>query len=224
MKNITKKYELGLICGRLNHEHLGHKFLIDTALENCNKVLILVGSAQEDSTLRNPFKLETRIKVLEKTYPNLSKDVLIIRGLDDMTNEYDISYNWGMYVKKHVFEYIGQFADYMITGDDESRKAWFSLEDLKGVKEVTISRNTINISATKVRGALLTDNKSLWCSYVPENIYDLYDFLRNELLSVPVYREIYNILKSQNQITMDNYIKIYSEYEIIDKIKKTKEN
>lgn len=218
-----KKYKLGVICGRLCHEHLGHKFLIDEAISKCNKVLVLVGSAQEYSTLRNPFSLETRIKVLRKAHSDISEENLKIYGLTDMTNEQDISYKWGNYVIDHIYKYTGEYADYMITGDDDNRKKWFSKKDLKGITQKIVSRNQLKISATVVRGALLINDKVLWRSYVPNNIYDLYDYLREELLSVPVYKEIYDKLIYSNNLSIDNFLRIYSEYELIDKNKKIEE-
>lgn len=218
-----KKYKLGVICGRLCHEHLGHKFLIDEAISKCNKVLILVGSAQEYSTLRNPFRLETRIKVLRKAHSDISEENLKIYGLTDMTNEQDISYKWGNYVIDHIYKYTGEYADYMITGDDDNRKKWFSKKDLKGITQKIVSRNQLKISATVVRGALLINDKVLWRSYVPNNIYDLYDYLREELLSVPVYKKIYDKLIYSNNLSIENFLRIYSEYELIDKNKKIEE-
>jgi len=50
-----KKYDIGLLVGRFNVFHIGHKSLADLALTMCNKLLIFVGSAQEKGTLRNPF-------------------------------------------------------------------------------------------------------------------------------------------------------------------------
>lgn len=223
MKDTKYKYKLGVICGRLNHEHLGHKFIIDLALEQCEKVLILVGSAQEISTLRNPFALETRIKVLRATYPDISASRLIIKGLNDMTNEYDISYDWGKYVRNHIFDYTGQLPDFIITGDDDTRSNWFSEEDLKGVTQKFISRDEIKISATTVRGALLLDNKILWQSFVPKNIYQMYNELRSSLIAVPIYKEIYDKMIAKKSLNMDSYLQIYNEYEKLDKKRKIEE-
>jgi len=61
----------------------------------CDRLLILVGSAQESGTLRNPFSVETRIKMIKEIYPD---DNVIVRGLPDLTNENDISAEWGRYL------------------------------------------------------------------------------------------------------------------------------
>ena len=61
-----KKYDVGLLVGRFNVFHIGHKSLADLALTMCDRLLILVGSAQESGTLRNPFSVKTRIKMINE--------------------------------------------------------------------------------------------------------------------------------------------------------------
>ena len=50
-----KPYDCGVVCGRFQTFHIGHESLIDTALRLCDRVLILIGSAQEYGTERNPL-------------------------------------------------------------------------------------------------------------------------------------------------------------------------
>lgn len=64
-------FELGVVCGRFGHEHLGHTHLFDICMSLCKSTLILVGSAQESGTLRNPFTVQTRIDIIKKTYPRI---------------------------------------------------------------------------------------------------------------------------------------------------------
>jgi len=45
---------------------IGHKLIIDKAQELSKRVLILVGSASESHTLRNPFTSDFRIELLKK--------------------------------------------------------------------------------------------------------------------------------------------------------------
>ncbi|MNT51127.1 bifunctional nicotinamide mononucleotide adenylyltransferase/ADP-ribose pyrophosphatase [compost metagenome] len=57
----------------------------------CKRSLILVGSSQEYNTLRNPFRIETRIDVIKETYPGISEEILMIKRIKDLTNEFDIT-------------------------------------------------------------------------------------------------------------------------------------
>ena len=63
-----KPYDTGLVCGRFQTFHKGHERLVDTGLLLCDRLLILIGSAQECGTERNPFNINTRTKILKEIY------------------------------------------------------------------------------------------------------------------------------------------------------------
>ena len=42
-----KKYKLGMILGRFQIFHKGHESIINKALELCDEVIILIGSADK---------------------------------------------------------------------------------------------------------------------------------------------------------------------------------
>ena len=63
-----KPYDVGLVCGRFQTFHKGHEKLVDTGLLLCDRLLILIGSAQESGTERNPFNINTRTKILREIY------------------------------------------------------------------------------------------------------------------------------------------------------------
>lgn len=65
-----KPYDVGLVCGRFQTFHKGHEKLVDTGLLLCDRLLILIGSAQESGTERNPFNINTRTKILREIYGN----------------------------------------------------------------------------------------------------------------------------------------------------------
>ena len=212
-----KEYELGLICGRFSHIHKGHQLLIDKSLEICKNTIILVGSAQESNTLRNPFTSDYRIKLIKKIYncPEIK-----ISELQDMTNEYDVTSKWGQYVIDKTIEKAGKMADVIISGNDESRKKWFSKEQTKNVKEIFINKNNLRISATELRGYLLINDKKNWSQYVSEKIIDDFEEIRNILLEVPIYRQILNNMG--NNTNIEKYKEIYQKYEIEDRKEKIK--
>lgn len=114
-----KPYDVGLVCGRFQTFHKGHEKLIDTGLLLCDRMLILVGSAQECGTKRNPLNVNTRIKMIREVYgddPNI-----MIYALSDLTDENDITPDWGRYLLQNVDRYIYKNPDVMIYGNDDSR-------------------------------------------------------------------------------------------------------
>ncbi len=216
-----KFYNLGVVCGRFGHEHLGHMILFDSSMALCKKTLILVGSAQESKTLRNPFTIDTRILVIKNTYPDEFGKSLSVKGIDDLTNEYDITSKWGSYVKKHIEQYENRFADLMVYGNDEERNRWFDPNDLINTAELIVPRKVNPISATNLRGYLTINDKDNWKKVTSSKIHDMYDYLRDELLSCDIYKKIYDELK-QTDLSIDNYLSIYKKYEELDKIEKLK--
>lgn len=213
---MEKNFELSLILGRFNHIHLGHKYIIDISRKISDETLVLIGSSQESGTLRNPFSVALRKELIEKVYKNDSS--VKIGFLEDMTNEYDITFEWGKYILENVKKITGKKPNLMIYGNDESRKGWFDSKDVEDVSELIISRKDIEISATKLRGYILIGDRENWCKNVPEQIYDSFETLREELLKIPEYKKIYNNIKEN--LTLNNFYEIYDKLEEEDKQKK----
>ena len=217
-----KFYDLGVVCGRFGHEQLGHVSLFDTCMSLCKRTLILVGSAQESGTLRNLFRVETRIDVIRETYPGESEETLMIRGINDLTNEYDITHDWGKFVKSEIESHKHKFADLMVYGNDEFRSNWFAAEDLVGTAELIIPRSTIPISGTMVRGYLVINDETSWQKATHPFIHGMYARLRDELMSIQIYKEIYNQIRVGN-MSLDDFMKVYKEFEARDKERKLAE-
>lgn len=183
-----KPYDVGLICGRFQTFHKGHEKLVDTGLMLCDRVLILIGSAQECGTERNPLNISTRTKMLKTIYgdnPNI-----MIYGLSDMTNENDICPEWGRYLLDNVDRYIYKNPEVMIYGNDESRSSWFDKKDLKNTTELIINRSELPISATMLRKLMVEDKRKEWMELVNPRLHKMYDELRNELMTVGFYKKM----------------------------------
>ena len=52
---MGKLYDVALVCERLKTSHVEHELLVDTNLSLVDRVLVLLGSAQESGTEKNPF-------------------------------------------------------------------------------------------------------------------------------------------------------------------------
>lgn len=182
-----KPYDVGLICGRFQTFHKGHEKLVDTGLMLCDRLLILIGSAQECGTERNPLNINTRTKMLKEIYgdnPNI-----MIYGLADMTDEDDIRPEWGRYLLDNVDRYIYKNPEVMIYGNDESRSQWFDKKDLTNTTELIINRAELPVSATMLRQLMVADSRKEWMKWVNPKLHKMYDELRRELMSVDFYKD-----------------------------------
>lgn len=192
-----KPYDCCLICGRFQTFHIGHESLVETGLKLCDRVLILVGSAQESGTERNPYDLATRMDMLKAIYGEGGN--IMMHGLADLTDENDIRPEWGRYLLDNVDRYLYKAPELMIYGNDESRSRWFDPEDIRDTSEFIVNRGRIPISATMVREAMVFDERKKWMSMVNPRLHKMYGRLREELMSVPFYQEMSRSLERRKE-------------------------
>lgn len=185
-------YDTGLIVGRFQTFHKGHQSLVETGLNLCDRLIILVGSSQESGTERNPFDIITRMNVIKSVYSN---ERVQIHALADLTNENDITPDWGRYVLDNVDRYIYKAPELMIYGNDEARSRWFDTEDIKNTAEFIMPRSRIPISATQLRDMMVKDERREWMKWVDPKLHKMYDSLRAELMSVPFYQNRFKELQ-----------------------------
>jgi hypothetical protein len=115
---------------------------------------------------------------------------IMIYGLPDLSNENDIRPEWGRYLLDSAERYIYKNPDVMIYGNDESRSAWFSKEDLKNTTELIINRCDLPISATMLRRYMVEDDRKAWMTLVNPKLHKMYDELRRELMTVDFYKQM----------------------------------
>lgn len=190
-----KPYDVGLICGRFQTFHKGHESLVETGMKLCDRLLILIGSAQECGTERNPFNINTRTKMLKEIYGDCPE--IMIYGLADMTDENDIRPEWGKYLLDNVDRYVYKAPELMIYGNDESRSRWFDPDDIRDTSEFIVNRGRIPISATMVRESMVFDRRREWMRMVNPRLHKMYDELRAELMSVDYYKNLLNAAREE---------------------------
>lgn len=82
------KRTLGFVIGRFQPYHNGHKYLIENAYENCDTLIVFIGSVQEARTQKNPFTFFERWRML---YDDLNleynRNIIFIPLDDKETNE-----------------------------------------------------------------------------------------------------------------------------------------
>ena len=65
---MTKEFDALVFIGRFSPFHLGHKAVIDAALERAKEVIVVVGSSFAARNTRNPFTFEERKEMIESVY------------------------------------------------------------------------------------------------------------------------------------------------------------
>jgi nicotinamide-nucleotide adenylyltransferase len=74
----------GLIVGRFQPFHLGHLSAVKEILQQCDQVVIAIGSAQYSHTKENPFTASERYEMIHRTceYEGISDRALIVPVTD----------------------------------------------------------------------------------------------------------------------------------------------
>jgi bifunctional NMN adenylyltransferase/nudix hydrolase len=79
-------YDYGVFIGRFQPFHKGHAKVVNVALENVNKLIILIGSANNPRTIRNPFTFDERKEFITSLYQKeINEGRIILKPLNDMT-------------------------------------------------------------------------------------------------------------------------------------------
>ncbi len=184
-----KPFRTAMLCGRFQHIHIGHEHLIQLGLVLADEILVVVGSAQEAGTAKNPFSITTRIELIKVIYP---EDCVRTMGLADLTNGTYITPAWGKYLFRNIRQFCGRLPDIMIYGNDVPRSLWFAAEDIITISELIVARQKLPVSATVLRAHLIADRKKDWQALTNPKIHGFYPKLRAEILQA----EPFNVAKN----------------------------
>ena len=170
-----KAYGLGIIVGRFQTLHVGHEYMIRMATALCDRVLIFIGSSQEEGTEKNPFSYELRKDLLATVFG----DSVMIYPLPDIG--VGNNGNWGDYVIENAEKVCGMRPDHLISGKEERRRDWFDGVEGLDISELYIPK-TIDISASEMREFFLEDDSRSWKRYVDRRLWPRYEELRDIVL------------------------------------------
>ena len=172
MRRMSKPYGLGILVGRFQMIHAGHVSMIGKAMELCERVGILVGSAQESGTAKNPFPYELRREMLKTLFPEESVSVYPLPDIGIGNNS-----GWGEYVLRNVAERFGTAPELLVSGKETRRVDWFDGVNGASVAELYVPKS-IDISATRMRESLLVGDRAAWEKYTDERLWKRYEELR----------------------------------------------
>lgn len=168
----------GVIILRAQPFHVGHISVIRQMVDECDKVLIIIGSKNKSGTIRNPFDYRIRKRMVNEALCDARIDLgkVKIAGLPDwsMEDAYKLVHEWGNYLYYNVVSQIEQKEFAIYYNDDVATvKNWFvdeleSRVEIRSVDRTRIESEVSDISSSKVRQALLKgDNKYLKRALTP---------------------------------------------------------
>ena len=176
--------KVGVIIARLQPIHNGHLELIRQALNENDKVLVLVGSADKLNK-RNPIPIRMRVEMASEAIINTfneDADRINVQPLDDLTDESDNSHDWGFYLYSKIVG-ITKSPEFTIYYSDgfEIIMLWFPPFITRNYVSFKLNaRGTIadDISATKVRQLICERDDETLRKFVPSSVFEKRDILR----------------------------------------------
>lgn len=173
----------GIFLARMQPVHNAHLFLVNKALEENDKVLIVLGSENKVDMLRNPYDISLREQMLRECFDEEKNHKISIVTLPDWSMESDIeSANiWGRYFYYNVVSRIGQKRFSIYYSDEPSiLDSWFEGTEVKEYITYRLferSKLFEGLSATKLRQAFIDNNVEYVKNYCPNSVFSRFDYL-----------------------------------------------
>ncbi len=144
----------GVFIGRFQPLHEGHARVIQTAMQNCEKLIVLIGSANSARTLRNPWTWQERAHMIEARFPEYAGKI-ICRPLEDKTYR---DQEWITQVQEVVYDVIDTEGwtdkprEIALVGSAKDHTGYY-LNLFPGWKSLPVDHK-IPLNSTEIRDAL----------------------------------------------------------------------
>ncbi len=196
MVTEEKTLKIGVFLARFQPLHKAHMYVIEKALNDCDKVVIILGSSNKENIPRNPFNFRLRKELLSESLGNEHDMTKIqIYQIPDWSEENlkNDDAVWGHYLYYNIVSRINQKDFTLYYSDDpEIAKSWFDDEIKHHVSFCFLERKKVfdGLSSTKIREALLnfTDkDKRYLYKFLPEAVFERVEELHE--IIVKVYKD-----------------------------------
>lgn len=185
-----KVVKYGVFLARMQPVHNAHLFLVNKALEENDKVLVVLGSENKVDMVRNPYDISLREKMLRECFDESDNEKISIATLPDWSMESDIESDqiWGRYFYYNVVSRISQKRFSLYYSDNPAiLDNWFrNTEVYQYITYRNFERAEMyeGLSATKIRRAFMENDKKYIEKYCPRAVLSRFDYLAS------YYREV----------------------------------
>ncbi|MBI4975578.1 nicotinamide-nucleotide adenylyltransferase [Candidatus Peregrinibacteria bacterium] len=153
-----------LFIGRFQPFHKGHLSVIKNILKENNKVVVVIGSAEDKVSKLNPFTTKERIALIrssleEEKIPREKYKIIPIKDLNDREN-------WVSYINENLPKY-----DTVYTGSKLVKycyKVWKNKTATETRPKILNIKRIGGISSTKIRAAIL--KKQNYKIFLPNSV------------------------------------------------------
>lgn len=177
MKKDDHKYEFGVFILRAQPPHLGHISIINQVLSECRRAIVLLGSADEPRTPKNPFTEGERISMIRGALTEEQNAHLSWQPLYDNTYHDEA---WVEHVQKQVkaitMDYgSGDRSSVALYGHNKDKTSWYLKAFPQWERVEVPGYHSDHLSSTRIRSLYFKGEMSYVKGAVPESTYQ---FLR----------------------------------------------
>lgn len=80
---LRREFDALVFIGRFQPFHLGHKAVVEAALARARRAIVLVGSARQPRSIRNPWTFEERAEMILGAWPEAERARILVAPLPD---------------------------------------------------------------------------------------------------------------------------------------------
>lgn len=162
----------GVVMGRMQPMHKGHQHIIDKIIADGLEPVVILGTAQEAGTEKNPYHPLQRIHMVKLVYPDIK-----VYAMDDA----DCWDDWYMRLKSNIqlvvtkdldevtvylHDKLEDLQDFTFRGVDYFNESYSKLYEIGGIHTTKLPISDIQIRAKSIRKDL-EGNKE----YLHEDVY-----------------------------------------------------
>lgn len=172
--------KVGILIGRfqVSSPHEGHRFLINRILEKCDKLIILVGSANRARSIKNPFTFMERANAILDSFPDKQNRIWVVPLNDYLYNDSQWMADVAATVKHTLGVMKEDSADLTLYGHFKKGNdylKWFPHMKFENID------SEIELSGTEVRNSMR--NSVL----MPQSVRDDFQYYENEIIKFRNY-------------------------------------
>jgi bifunctional NMN adenylyltransferase/nudix hydrolase len=203
---MAKKYDTLVLIGRFQPLHSAHLEIIKRATALTDQLVIIVGSARQPRTYKNPFTFEERSRMIKDATRGLNMQVYVEPNTDTIYNDQA----WAVRVQAIVSKYRTPGGQVGIIGHKKDDSSFYlDMFPQWGYENVELIEF---LSAVDIRDLYFkwTFNSNFIKNVVPETTYDfLMEFRKNEEFA-QIIREREFIAEHNKQYAGLKYPPIFS--------------
>ena len=193
-------YDFLVFIGRFQPFHKGHQFVINEALKQGQKVIVLCGSAHQPRSLRNPWYVREREEMIRSCFSSVDERRIIIAPLMDVLYNDEL---WICNVQQTIENITASYSDLpdlepkigLIGHSKDSTSYYLKLFPQWSSVEI---ENYQSISSTPIRQAFFENHDNLNIEALPQEILAFlarfsnspdYTYLREEWEFIQKYQQ-----------------------------------